>query len=365
MILIDLLPYIALLFMTVVIPKLFNKKVYMYLLFLIFFVFCGFRYGVGWDYFNYCETLELGGWRIEKSEFLIRQLELFCDKHGFVQFFFVATSFFTLLFYFWAISKESMNPGVSVFVFLTVPFLFFHSLTTIRFSLAVSMVFLACHFAYKKQYIPYLALLVASVLTHQAALFGVLTIPFVLKKIRFGFSLNMSIFIVCFVFGVVIGSFSFISSVFNVLFDNSFLSEFVSDAETYMTDKEGAGFSRTPYLYTIVNVVNLFTMKKMAKNNDGLEQNNMLEHYVTMFNIGCSMMFLFSFHGTFASRLSQFFMVYILLIVPYYKKLSVQQIIVYSVFLFAFFYQLTIMAYHPDFVGRLNCWLPYRMNLSF
>lgn len=358
----DLLPYVALLFMTVVIPKLFEKKAYMHLLFLIFFVFCGFRYGIGWDYFNYCETLELGGWRIEKSEFLIRQLEYFCEKFGFVQFFFVATSFFTILFFFLMISKESENPGVSVFVYLTMAMFFFHSMTTIRFTLAVAIGFFACYFGYKKQYLPYFAFLFLSLLTHKAAVFGVLTIPFVLTRMKFGFAMNMTIFLVSFVLGTIIGSFSIISGLFNNLINsNEFLYELLSDAESYMVEENTTGFSRTPYIFATINLINLLSCRQFATTDDS----GRFEHYVTMFNIGCSLTFLFSFQGTFASRLSQFFMCFILLIVPFYKKNSVQQILLYSIFLFVFFYQLTIKTYHPDFIGRINCWLPYRMNLSF
>ena len=201
--------------------------------------------------------------------------------------------------------------------------------------------------------------LVVPIFIHTGAIFGLLSIPFVLKRVKFGFILNFTIFLVCFVIGVLMGSFSIFSSFLSAALDNSFLSEIIGDADRYMVDLGSTNLSRTPYMYGLINLVNLFTVKKMAKNDEG-----MLEHYVTMFNIGCSLMFLFLFNAVFATRLSQFFMVYIILIVPYYKKLSIQQIVFYSVFLFAFFYQLTIKANHPDFIGRINCWLPYRMNFS-
>lgn len=361
MILFDLLPYIFLLFLTVFIPKLCNRKLCMILLFLIYFVFCGFRYGVGWDYFNFLQTLSsVRG--IENTEFVVRQIEWFCYNNHLTQFFFVATSFFTVLFFFLMIYKESVNAGVSVFVYLTMSMFFFHSLTTIRFTMAVAIGFFACYFGYKKQYLLYFAFLFLSFLTHKAAVFGVLTIPFVLTEMKWGFATNMTIFLVSYVIGTIIGSFSIISGIFNNLINsNEFFYELMSDAETYMKEKETTGFSRTPYIYATINLINLLSCRKLALS----DTSGRFEHYATMFNIGCSLTFLFSFHGTFASRLSQFFMCFILLIVPYYKKNSVQQLLLYSIFLFGFFYQLTIKAYNPDFVGRLNCWLPYRMNFSF
>lgn len=360
MILFYLLPYIALLLLTVFLPKLFNRRVYMYLLFLIFFVFCGFRYGVGWDYFNYLPTL-VSARSIGNTEFVVRQIEWICYDYGFTQFFFVATSFFTILFFFLMISKESVNPGVSVFVYLTMAIFFFHSMTTIRFTMAVAIGFFACYFGYKKKYIPYFAFLFLSILTHKAALFGVLTIPFVLKKIKFGISTNMVIFVTCFVLGMVFSSLSIISSVFNALMDNSFLADYISDAESYLSEK-GSGFSRTPFIYAAISLINLFSMENIEK----YDEDNIFGHYATMFNMGCSFVFLFSFNPTFASRIGDFFLVTILLIVPYYNhRTPVQKFLLYSLLLFGFFYQLTISTNHPDFIGRPNCWLPYRMNFTF
>lgn len=361
MIFIDLLPYIGLLLLTLLIPKLVNRKRYMFFLFLVFFVFSGFRYGVGWDFFNYLEIIELGGWRFEKTEFLVRQLEMFCAKRGFTQLFFVVTSFFIVLFYFLMISKESENPPVSIFVFLCMPVFFLDSLTTVRFSLAVSMVFLSFHYGYKKQYVPYFILLFAAILTHNAALFGLLTIPFVLLKTKYSLTTNLIIFIACFVFGTIIGAFPFFNTVFSSLSDTSLFGDIVDSGERYMQDKGNANFSRTTKIFALINLINLFSL--LGKNQD--ESDKQLRHYVTMFNIGCSIVFLFSFSSVFASRIGTLFLVSLLLIMPYYKNKSIAKIVLYSIFVFVFFYQLTIHANHPEFIGRLNCWLPYRMNFSF
>lgn len=359
MILFDLFPYIGLLFLTLLVPELLNKKAAVFILFLVFFVFSGFRYGVGWDYFNYVDALKEGGYGIERMEFIIRQLDYFCIKHGFTQFFFVATSFFIVLFFFLMISKESEDPAASVFVFLCVPSFFLNSLITIRYSLAVSMVFLSCHYGYKRQYIPYLLLLIAAFFTHKVALFAVLTIPFVLTKKEFGLKTNLMIFITCFVFGKLIGSFSFIASLLDVFLQRDF--DTVAGAANYMQDTGNANFSRTPYVFALINFINLFVFRK----NNQTETNQKLGHYITMYNIGVSLMFLFSFNSTFSNRLSVFFTIFLTLVFPYYKAKPISKPLLYVFLIFIYFFQLTIRAYHPDFAGRLNCFLPYRMNLSF
>lgn len=360
MILFDLFPYIGLLFLTLLVPELVNKKAAVFILFLVFFVFSGFRYGVGWDYFNYANTLKEGGYGIERMEFIIRQLDYFCINHGFTQFFFVATSFITILFCFLMFAKESENPTVSIFVFLCIPLFFLNSLITIRYTMAVSLVFFSCHYGYRRKYIPYIALLVTAFFTHKVALFGLFTIPFVLLKKEFGLMTNLIIFFTCFVFGKVLGSFSMVSS----LLDSILLSDVDALAGTanYMQDTGGANFSRTPYVFALINIINLFVFRK-SFHSDVRDQK--LGHYVTMYNIGCSIMFFFSFNAIFSNRLSTFFTIFLTLILPYYKYKPIAKPILYSMFIFVFFFQLTIRASHPDFVGRLNCFLPYRMNFSF
>ncbi|MBR3711323.1 MAG: EpsG family protein [Bacteroidales bacterium] len=364
MVFIALFPYIGLLLLTLLIPQFVNnKKRYMVFLFLVYFMFSGFRYGVGWDFFNYLHIIEFGGLGIDNFEFLVRQLGYFCERHGFTQFFFVATSFVIVLGFFLMFAKESENPAVSIFVFLCIPTFLLNSFTIIRYFLAVSAIFLSCHYGYKKQYVPYFLLLIAAFLCHKAALFGLITIPFVLMKKEFGFTTNLTIFITCFVFGTIIGSFSFISSMFNTLLESALFSDsdILESGERYMQDIGNANFSRTPYVFALINLINLFSFRR----NNQIESEQLLGHYVTMYNIGCSLMFLFSFHVTLANRVSVLFTVFLTLIAPFYKNKPIAKIALYSICLFVFFFELTIRASHIDFVGRLNCWLPYRMNLSF
>ena len=360
MILFDLLPYVFLLLLTVLIPKL--SKQALIILFVVFFVFSGFRYGVGWDYFNYIEAIEYGGWMIDRMEFLPRQLMTFCNNHRLTQTFYIVTSFFTIFCYFFMISKSSINPAISLVVFLCVPSFFLDSLSIVRFSLAVSIVFMACYYGYNKKRLLFFILLFVAILVHNAALFGLLVIPFVLKETKWGFITNIVVFLLSFFVGTVLGSLSFFESIFNGLNDTLF-ADVVSGAEKYMYDKGNVGFSRTPYVFALFNLINLFSFKRLVPNDN----DNRLQHYVTMFNIGCSLLFIFSFNSVFAGRVSQFFLVFLILIVPYYKKnkmISLQLIAFYSIFVFIFFFQLTIKANNSDFIGRLNCWLPYRMNFG-
>lgn len=356
-ILFDLLPYVILLLLTFFIPFTMGRKNYILFLFFVFFVFTGFRYGVGWDYFNYLLTVEEGGWRINTSEYLIRKLELFCYNHKTPQLFFIVTSFCTILCYFITITKESKNPSASIIAFLCFPVLFLSSLVTIRFSLAVAIVFLSYYYVHNKRYLIYFFLLVVAFFVHKAALFAILTIPFFIFKISFNLRTNLIILIVGFVFGILFNSFSFFSNLDFSFFSDIGLENVNQGIEIYMTENS-SGFSRTPFLFAIMDVVILISLSKDAKQNG----NDPLGFLMTMFNIGCSITFLFAFNPTLASRVGQFFLCFFVLIVPYLKKGSIQQVVVYSILCFVYFYQLVLPGFHPDFVGRINCWLPYRMN---
>ena len=352
MILIDLLPYILLLFLTLFIPKV--SKKYMFLLFVIFLIFSGCRYGVGWDYFNYVTAMEEGGWRISRIEYLVRQLELFCYHYQIPQVFFFVTSFILLSCYFFVISKESYNPAISVFVFLCLPVFFLSSLSIIRFSLSVSIWFLAYYYLEKGEKWVYFALIFASFFVHRAAIFGLLTVPFVFGNLKFTKRTNIIIFIVCFVVGKVLGAFSIISAVLSPFL--VFFQEEEFSITNYIVDSGGEGFSRTPYLYAVINLIVLLSSKELINSS----KNEKMASHITLFNLGCSVMFLFSFSQTFASRLSQFFMLYLLFIVPYFKKNSIQKYMLVAILLFVFVFQLTNRGYHTDFMGRVNCFLPYR-----
>ena len=355
----DLLPYIILLLLTFLVLLLADRKFYIPILFFVLFVFAGFRYGVGWDYYNYLMTMEEGGWRIDNTEFLMRQLELFCYNHRTPQLFFIVTSFLTVLCYFITIAKESENPSASIFAFLCFPVLFLSSFVTIRFSLAVAIVFLSYHFVNNKRYLWYIVLLVIAFFVHKAALFAVFTIPFLVMHTSFNLRTNLIILFLGFVFGIVFNSFTFFSSIdFTFLNDIGF-EDITQGIETYMIESS-SGFSRTPYLYALVDIIILVSYNDEAKQN----VDDPLGLYITMFNLGCSITFLFAFNPTFASRMGQFFLCFFVLIVPYLKRGSIQLVVIYFILCFVYVYQLILPGYHPDFIGRINCWLPYKMNFG-
>ncbi len=356
-IIIDLLPYFFLLLLTIIIPKI-ARKHYVGILFVIFTLFAGFRYGVGWDYFNYTRAIEEAGWQLERIEFIPRQIELLAHYFGEPQLFFLITSLLISLLYFVTIKKLSIDPAISIFVFLCIPLFFITSLTTIRFSMSVAILFFAAIFA-NNNWKLYLLLIIVAFFTHRASIIGLLVIPILFEKVHISRTLNFIIFICCFIFSLFYSLVPFLSAFLIQLGDLSkVLEEMAVTGQQYITSSTGTGYSRSPYLYATINLCNLLIYSHLT--NSG--SNNVVKKYITLFNLGTSLMFLMSFDQTYASRLAQPFMVFIILLIPYYRKVRTPlRYVIYAICLFAFVFSLSIQGFHPDFMNRRNCYLPYQL----
>lgn len=358
MILYQLLPYLALLLLTVVIPKIF-PKVDIKILFVIFVFFGGCCYGVGWDYFNYTNVILDGGWFIDRMEFFPRQLAILAGNLNSPQLFFFVNSFVVVLLYFITIQKESINPAISIFVFLCLPIFFISSINILRYAAAMAILFFAHRYAEERHWLIYLCFVVIAFFTHKASIFGVLVMPFFFEKVKVPLILNIVIFVVCFAFSRVSSFSSYLSSIFSYLGGLTGGLEELSDyGQRYIEGASGRGFSRTPYVYAFINILNFVNYNSLTEN----KSDERVSRYITLYNIGCSVMFLMSFDGTFGSRMAQPFLAFALLLFPYYyKNKNVFCYVISAVLVFVFFFQLSIPGYHPDFVGRRNCYLPYRL----
>lgn len=363
-IILDLIPYF-LLVGVLIIPLLVStsrgkNKRYFWFCVVAITAFSAFRYGVGWDYFNYCNAIRANDWQVERMEPLMRWLATYSNRINSPHFFIFVTSVATVLLYAVVIYKKSLNPTVSLLVFLCLPFLFLSGISIVRFALAVAIVFYAS--LYYKKPIIYVALVIAAFMTHRGAILGLLVWPF-LGPIRVSLRWN---WIIC-IIGLLV---SFMPSIMAPIFSGfinlftgvEFLDESVGAANRYLEVVSGSGFTRLPYVYAIINLVNLFSYKELTRRNPNTDVNSL----ITLYNVGTSIMLFLSFDSVFASRLGQLFMVNIVLLVPYYLTLRSKNTFwgVILVVVALFFLQLLIPGYHDDFIGRWNCFLPYKTIFS-
>ena len=358
MLVIDLLPYIFLLFITLVLPKIIKKN-YTLILGVIYVLFCGFRYGVGWDYFNYIFTISEGGWYITRMEFVVRQIALFSHSLENSRIFFIITSLLITLFFFKTISKLSLVPRDSIFVYLCLPVFFISSLTTIRFSLAVAFLFYATVYV-NRNWLFYFVFFVLAVLSHKSAVIGIIVVPFISGKITINRFWNILIFVLCFGFS---HFYSFSTSVSVILsYIGRYLdgvSDIAEQGLNYLNNADSSGFSKSPYMYAFINVFNLVFYNRIIQ-----KDRSEVGQYITLYNLGCCIMFIMSFDQVFASRLAQPFLIYIMLLAPYYRCLKDLRYFVYFVCVFVFLFQLSVRGSHADFMYRRNCYLPYKISIE-
>lgn len=357
----DLFPYFLLL-LPILFPVLLNKKItkgYYWACVVLLTLFSAFRYGVGWDYYAYIGAIERADWQVERFEFLPRQFAYFCHNIGAPRLFIIVTGALTVLLYAFIIIKESKDLALSLLAFVCIPMFFLESLSTIRFSLAIAILF--CAYRFRDKPLLYILLAVTAFFVHKATILGIFALPF-FKKIKVGIVANWILFgislIVSFTSGIMAPYVSYFINSFSNL---QFLEDTLTVANSYMSNASEAGFSRLPYAYAAINVLNLSLYGRFAKLQDASKALS----FITLFNIGCSLMLFLSFDAVFASRLGQSFMVFFILLLPYYRYLKANLLLkgLVIVIVLLFFIQLSIQGYNDDFIGRRNCFLPYRSLL--
>ncbi|EHP44948.1 EpsG family protein [Odoribacter laneus] len=349
MIILDLVPYILFLIISQLIGIL-QRKQAIIILILLFGIFLGFRYMVGWDFMNYYRTIINAGWELERFEFIPQQLGLLAHKAGNPQIFIFIMGFATILFFFTTLYKRSTDLRFSLFAFTCLPVFFIDSFTTIRFTLAVGICFFAYYY-FNDNLKKSLLLILLATFVHRAAFFG-----FLIPLIR-NFKINLFTNILLFIISIIIGISGIEKLVYTIF--NTSLIPFVSESTYnhmagYITDANASGFSKSRYIYTIFNLINFIFYRKIIENNNEIKKN------IFLYNIGCCCLYIFSFSSTLAPRLSTFFLTSILLIVPFYKRIPLIKIFVYLLLFAVFVYQLSIIGYHPDFATRRNCFVPYQ-----
>ena len=340
-----LLPYFFILSLTTVLAS--PKKVG--LLVIVLSCFVGFRYSVGWDYWNYVRMINLN--ELERIEMIPKIVAIFSREIGFVQFFFIFHAFVSMFCIMNGLKKMEVDFRLAVFIFLTFP-LFWHDAFIIdRYFSAFSIVFYSSTFLFvDKKIIPFVIGLLFAINFHIAALIGFLfLIPYYL---RISNHLNLVIFILSILVNTAFINFlpKLLDSLGSMGISESYLMLF----NRYLGTEVNSGLSKIPYIYYVINVMNLLLYKKIF-----IQNHYDIQKFVTIFNIGCCLMLLFSIDQTLASRFSRIFLIYYCVLVTYYRNMGIARFCLYLFGIVFFTYLFSVDASHIDFIGRRNCYLPY------
>ena len=299
MIIIYLIPYILLFVMGMIIDQ--KRSIRLYWLFIIVLaLFSGLRYDVGYDYQSYVGKIDKDTvFSLEPINVWILSL---CNTLNSIQLFFMIHSFVTLFTMGVAIKKISIRPSLSIILFIGFPLLFLSSMSVVRFWTALSLVFLASIYLFKGSIIKYLLFMIIAVGFHTSAISGLLFL--LIKYINISYYLNWIMIVASYAIGFV--SKEILSGM--EYGSNIFMQRFFG----YVNREEMAGgFTIIPYIFLGIDILFLLYYKRISRvfGNAGV--------YISIFNIGCCIMFIMSFNTTLSMRLSRYFTLYLLVIIPY------------------------------------------------
>lgn len=354
----DLIPYILLVSICIYISSSqfiikFGNKNYKpnnaYLIYIILFVFSAIRYGIGYDYFAYRDFIEL-----EAKDYVYERMEplslLFVNTAKSIKSTYLYFAFYSLIILYpiYYVSKhESRIPALSMLLFILYPSFFLDSMGIIRNAVAFSMIFMSYHFIKRKKILTGIIFIILSILNHNSGYIGLLILLF--NFVHF----SRKTYIIALIASFIIGD-----NMLNILSTVSSTNPIFNAAYNYLFlyPKEVGSMK---YLILLIGIFVYMNWSRILKINP---QNIILLNYV---GIGVCLFFLFIKDDTLSFRLSNFFLLFLLLLVPEYinshkvyaKKRVLTTFFFLSLFCFSFY--INIVGYLDKKTERMN-YLPYQ-----
>lgn len=347
---VDLIPYILLVSICLYLSnhktKRYNNT---YIIYLILLVFSSIRYGIGYDYFAYRDYIEL-----DAKDYVYERMEplslLFVNIAKTIKSTYIYFAFYSLIILYpiYYVSKhESQIPALSLLIFILYPSFFLDSMGIIRNAVAFSMIFMAYHFINKKKFLLGIVFVILSIMNHNSGYIGLLIILF--YYVHF----SRKIYIIAFIASFIIGE-----NILNILSTISSTNSIINAAYNYLFlyPKEVGSMK---YLILLIGFFVFMNWNRILKINP---RNIILLNYVS---IGVCLFFLFIKDDTLSFRLSNFFLLFLLLLVPEYinsyKVYAKKRVLTIFFFLslFCFSFYINIVGYLEKKTERMN-YLPYQ-----
>lgn len=346
--LLDLWPYFLIAFVFLYCNYT-NSKNSSKLIFTSLLTFCVLRYDVGWDYTSYRTAIESGFNNIINLRYepLGKYLLLIGSYLNFYPIVFAIFSLLTLRIVYISINKYSINPVLSWLVFYSFPLFFFASLSTIRQSLATVLIFYSYKFVVEKKYYKFLIILLVAMSFHISAIVGILLLPIII------FPISRLINIILF-----IASFFLSKTILLYAVNSDFV--FLTIFKNYIGYEE-AKPELISYLYYALGIFNLLYYNKLSKINP---QNKII---ITLINVGLVLFNTLSFEPVTSLRVSAFFLIFLIYLIPYYVEIFnkqsgkiVKNILVTSFLSLSFIYLYMYINNYTNGVIEKVSFLPYK-----
>ena len=269
---------------------------------IVVIVFSAIRVGIGYDYYGYMNLIlkNAPDYSIEKVEFFAKLLMEFSYWTHY-QLFFVITSFLTLYPLYLVSKKYSENVNLSLIIYLLFPIFFLESLSIIRNAVAYTFIFWAFYYFLQHKYLLYTIISVIAIGFHISACIGLL-LPLV-----YLFQCQKKWNILFYIFSL------FSSSILMALLSNiSSTFPFLESVEYYVNNGYIGSGNTMKIVINMIAIFNLFFWRELESRSEKSKL------WLNITNFGAIIWNLFSFEGTLCLRLSSFFLLFLILLLPSY-----------------------------------------------
>jgi len=328
-----------------------NSSKIIYLILLIFTIL---RFDVGWDYFSYVAEIKEGVEYLKNSRYepLSNSIFILSAILKFYPITFIIFGWLTLFFVLKSINNFSVKPVVSWLVYYSFPLFFFASLSTIRQSLATVIILYSYKFLKDKKNFNFLISILIATLFHSSAILGILLWPIV--KFKFNKTINIVLFISSFIFPFFLNEI-IINLAGRIVTGTSSFSGYI-----WYLNNETEGTTKLQYLYYAIGIFNLIFYNQLSKLNSENKD------FLNFVNIGIVIFNMLSFEPISATRISAFFLIFLIYIIPYYPVIfkKYRQVIKPIIFILllsiSFFYLwLYIDSYESGEISKIS-FIPYK-----
>jgi len=278
---------------------------------------------------------------------LFEPLNVWLIKIGYLlnspQFYFIMASLLTMMFFYKGIKLHSRDYFLSALCFIGFPMFYLESLNIVRQFVAISIIFYSITYINERSPGKFLACVFIACMFHVTAFVAI--IMYAVNLPIFNRKFNLIIFLLAIPAG----------KVFYALLSS--LSGF--SKVSYYLNQNSDGYFFVFLAMILLNVVHFIFYEKLV--NEGGIAKNALD----IFNLGCCIFLLFNDIPVIGGRAAFYFLIFLVLIIPYYTYLFKQNLIIrfpVAVVLVVLFFVRIWYSSHLHETGRmrLDPYMPYK-----
>lgn len=302
--------------------------------------FAAFRFNIGWDYkiyTNIIKNYQATGELIYKRDEFFSNILYVISGNTTIYLFFVMTSILTYYLILKRILITTDNYIHSVLFFVSFPLFYLNSFSVIRNFIAIAICFYASKYILEKKPIKYVLLIIIASQFHTTAL--IMLLGYIPMFINISPLLSIiSLFII---------------SMSSMFWKELLLSKDLGMYNTYLKLEESTDGQLSFYILLLLFIY--FSIYGLTKQFENREFNN----YFFLYTIGISIFISFWGMGVFSHRLSLYFTIFSLLLIPFTLKTYFEKIFfqIFSLILFIFMlYKYSLLLDNP--------YVPYQNIIS-